>query len=312
MAPPALTSLANFVRRQPPLRWAAHKAIGLIPDVPRTVRVDSLGPVRIRLRRHRWFLWERFGEHDGLIFAAFERLVRPGDAVWDIGANIGVYTRVVRQWFRAGPVVAIEPMTENFTLLEENVRLGDLKDVHCLRLALSDTEGSETLQVDDVTSGSAVLDSVSGGAPSAGRRSVGLPPRTEIVRIARLDDLLKGSSLPRPQVMKIDTEGAEVKVLAGAEHLLRHSDVRMAIALHGADKAAGSIEVLARFGYVCYGFVRGAPQPVWRRLSLADAPHLANNNVVAGSAREAAVLEPPPRTEGPWPRGSVATSTLSS
>jgi FkbM family methyltransferase len=266
------------------------------------VRVEGLGPIRIRLRRHRWFLWERFGEHDGPIFAAFERLIEPGDVVWDIGANIGVYTRVLRQWFQAGPIVAIEPMEENFTLLTANIKLGGLSDVRCLRLALSDHEGSESLQIDDVTSGSAVLDSVSGGAPSAGRRSAGLPPRTEVVRVARLDDLVSHGELPAPKIMKIDTEGAEVKVLEGAEALLRRTSVLMAIALHGPDKAAGTILTLARFGYVACGLVRHGAGAAWRELRLADVPSLANNNIIAGPAATAARLVEPLRCDGPWPR----------
>lgn len=300
--PPLLTPIANWVRRQPTLRWVAHRAIWAIPDMPRTVHVERLGPVRIRLRRHRWFLWEQFGEHDGPIFAAFERLIEPGDVVWDVGANIGVYTRVIRQWFQAGPIVAIEPMEENFALLEANVRLGDLEDVRSLRLALSNQEGSEALQIDDVTSGSAVLDSVSGGEPSAGRRSAGLPPRTEVVRVARLDDLVEHGELPVPRVMKIDTEGAEVKVLEGAESLLRRSPVRMAIALHGPDKAAGTVQTLARFGYVAYGLLGQGRSAAWRELRLADISALANNNIIAGPAAEAARLAEPLRIEGPWPR----------
>lgn len=291
--PPLLTPLANWVRRRPSLRWAAHRAIWAIPDIQRTVTVEGLGPVRIRLRRHRWFLWEPLGEHEGSIFAAFQRLVRPGDVAWDIGANIGVYTRALRQWFKAGPIVAVEPMEENFVLLEQNVRLGSLDRVQCLRLALSDQEGTESLQIDDVTSGTAVLDSISGGAPSAGRRSVGLPSRTEQVRVARLDDLVRHGGLPAPAFMKIDTEGAEVRVLAGAEQILREHPVRMAIALHGPDKAAGTIEILARFGYVCYGRVSQSQGNEWRELRLADAPRLVNNNVIAARAAEAHLLQAP-------------------
>lgn len=300
--PPALTPLVDWVRRQRLLRAAAHGAVRLIPDIPRTVNVESLGPLRIRLRRHRWFLWEQFGLHDGPIFGAFERLVRPGDVVWDVGANIGTYTRVIRQWFKAGPVIAIEPMAENFALLEENIRLGKLDGVRAFRLALSDRSGEESLQIDDVTSGTAVLDSVSGGAASEGRQAAGLPPRSERVRIARLDDLVEKEGLPAPQVIKIDTEGAEVQVLAGSERTLRANPVRLAIALHGPDKAAGTLELLARFGYVCFAEVVAGPARTWRQLSLDDVGRIRNNNVVACHESERALLETPLRTAGPWPR----------
>jgi FkbM family methyltransferase len=295
--PPLLTPVANWVRGHPAIRRTAHAAVGAIPDLRWTVRVADLGRVRIRLRRHRWFLWEAFGEHDGPLFAAFERLIRPGDVVYDIGANIGVYARVMAQWFGASYVVAIEPMVDNFELLQENIALGDIRAV-ALHLAASDRTGEETLQVDDVTSGTAVLDSVAHGAPSAGRRSAGLPPRTESVRVERL-------ALPPPAMIKIDTEGAEIQVLAGAERTLRAHRPRLSIALHGVDKAEGTLRLLTRLGYTCAGPVRDAPTapPTWRELRPDDAQRLANNNIVA--AFEAELVREPitTRPAGPRARG---------
>lgn len=277
-----LTSLANWVRGQPALRRAARSTVGMLPDAKWTVNVPDLGRVRIRLRRHRWFLWEPFGAHDGPLFAAFERLIQPGDVVYDIGGNIGVYSRIMAQWFGASHVVAIEPMAENFALLQENLTLGNIRST-ALHLAASDHNGEETLQVDDVTSGTAVLDSVSHGEASEGRRAAGLPPRTETVQVERLDDLVVRAALPPPAMMKIDTEGAEVAVLAGGEQTLRRHHPRLAIALHGVDKAAGTIALLSDLGYTCAGPVhdRDDGAPTWRALRAEDAPRLANNNIVA-------------------------------
>ncbi|HMN96187.1 MAG TPA: FkbM family methyltransferase [Phycisphaerales bacterium] len=319
--PPLLTPLANWVRRQPLLRRAAHGCVRAIPDSRWTTTVEGLGRVRIRLRRHRWFLWEAFGAHDGPLFAAFDRLVVPGDPVWDIGANIGVYTRVLRQWFGAGPIVAIEPMADNFALLTANIALGPrapgesggpMADVTALRLALSDRAGEETLQVDDVTSGTAVLDSIAGGHASAGRRSAGLPPAIERVRVERLDDLIATEGLPAPRMMKIDTEGAEVQVLRGALETLRRHRPRLSIALHGVDKAEGTIALLDEVGYRVAAEVlesaagdRGADgrrPTAWRFVRRGDAPLLANNNVIAAAVEESALLAAPLGTRPPGPR----------
>lgn len=305
--PPLLTPLANWVRRQPMLRRAAHGCVSAIPDARWTTNVEHLGKVRIRLRRHRWFLWEAFGGHDGPLFAAFDRLIRDGDVVWDVGANIGVYTRVIRQWFHAGPIVAIEPMADNFALLEANIALGGLRDVTALRLALSDRSGEETLQVDDVTSGTAVLDSVAGGEASAGRRAAGLPPVTERVKLERLDDLIARDHLPPPAMMKIDTEGAEVHVLRGAMETLKAHRPRLSIALHGVDKATGTIEVLDAAGYRVAGEVfepgdTARRHAVWRMLRVEDAPRLANNNVIAAAEADADVIRSPLSDRAPGSR----------
>ncbi len=290
----ALVSLANWVRRQPALRRAAHAGVRLIPDVPWTTSIDGLGPVRIRLRRNRWFLWEKFGQYDGPILAAFARFIEPGAVVWDVGANIGVYTRVIKQWFNAGTVIAIEPMAENFDLLLENIRLSGASDIRALRLALADRPGEETLQIDDVTSGTAVLDSISGGGASQGRRSVGLPPRTETVSVRTIDDLIASGDAPPPAVIKIDTEGAEVKVLAGARETLLRFRPRLAIALHGADKAEGTMRLLNELGYTCAGDSRAADGTrIWSELRAEDALRVGNNNIVAAAERELVLTRPP-------------------
>jgi len=276
------------------LRRAAHTAVRLIPDVPWTTTIAGLGPVRIRLRRNRWFLWERFGQYDGPILSAFATFIRPGDVVWDVGANIGVYTRVIKQWFHAGAVIAVEPMSENFALLTENIRLSGASDITALQIALADRSGEETLQIDDVTSGTAVLDSIAGGEASQGRRSVGLPPRSESVRVRTVDELVASGEVPPPAVMKIDTEGAEVKVLAGALRTLRDHRPRLAIALHGTDKAEGTIRLLNEAGYTCAGDTKAADGTrVWRELRAEDAARVGNNNIVAAFEGDLVLTRPP-------------------
>ncbi|MCA9285149.1 MAG: FkbM family methyltransferase [Phycisphaerales bacterium] len=294
---PALNALVRRLRSSPTLRRSAHAMVRLVPDIRVTVNKRAFGPLRFRLRRNRWFLWEEIGDTDAHTIGTFDRLIRDGDVVYDIGANIGLYTRVMRQWCHAGPIVAIEPMGENFELLEENLRLGGMTDVIAIRGAVSDRNGEESLQVDDVTSGTAVLDSVSGGQASSGRRSVGLAPRTETVPVWRLDDLIEQRGLPAPAMMKIDTEGAEVAVLAGAEQTLRTASPRLAIALHGPDKAAGTIELLDAAGYQAYGYVRdeGESALAWRRLAPEDSTRIGDNNIVAARDPSVLVTEIEPR-----------------
>jgi FkbM family methyltransferase len=177
-------------------------------------------------------------------------------------------------------------MTKNYDLLDTNITMGHLQSrVRLYRMALSDTEGEEELQIDDMNSGSAVLNSVSGGAASEGRRSFELPPLTERVRIARLDDTIERENLRPPNMMKVDTEGAEVKVLRGARNTLTTHRPRLAIALHGEDKARDTVALLRELGYIVCGFVAEPDNrtggSTYRQLSPGDAPILANNNIVA-------------------------------
>src|SRR5229473_260164 len=84
-----------------------------------------------------------------------------------------------------------EPLTENRQLLEANIKAGGLQgQVQIVPSALSDNDGEEDLQVDDMMSGSAVLDRVTAGEPCQGRKQYGMPSLTERVAVARLDHLV--------------------------------------------------------------------------------------------------------------------------
>ncbi|HQY88136.1 MAG TPA: FkbM family methyltransferase, partial [Tepidisphaeraceae bacterium] len=151
--------------------------------------------------------------------------------------------------------------------------------VKVMAMALSDHDGSESLQIDDVMGGTAVLDSVSHGEASASRQRLGLKPKTETVSIRTLDRLIDEAKLPKPDVMKIDTEGAEAIVLKGAEGVLKNKRPRLLIALHGEQPARATLELLHKHGYICYGTTSKGPET--RPLTLADAVSLQDNNIIA-------------------------------
>src|SRR6266496_451229 len=70
------------------------------------------------------------------------RFLRPGDVFVDVGANIGLFTLIAAS--RVGPtgkVIAFEPTSETYERLVGNVRLNRLRNVDCVRSALSDHSG---------------------------------------------------------------------------------------------------------------------------------------------------------------------------
>jgi FkbM family methyltransferase len=278
--PSAYRVLLNTVKRVPGLQWVASRLVFLLPDRVVERDVDQLGLFAFRLRRHRWMLGKPLfvSGHHAQTLAMFRQLIRPGDVVYDIGANIGYYTRFIARDMGAGQVISFEPMTENAELLERNVALAKLDDkVKVYRLALSDHTGDELLQVDDVMGGTAVLDAVAGGKPSEARQHVGLGPKTETVKVMTLDSLIQRDNLPAPAFIKIDTEGAEAMVLGGALNTLRTHKPRLAIALHGEGPTRAVLNLLMRLGYTCRGEVDG----VVRTLTPDDAGRLSDNNITA-------------------------------
>jgi FkbM family methyltransferase len=286
-------SIRDAVKGSPALTRLARATVRLVPDVPVTANVPELGRFRFGLRRHRWLLGANcLGGHTATL-ATFHRLVRPGDTFYDVGANIGYYTRFVVRHLPVARVLSFEPMSANVRLLRANVEIGGYADrVRVFPFALGEAERREDLQVDDMSDGSAVLTSISGGKASEGRRHMGLAPKTERIEVRRMDDVVARESLPPPNVIKIDTEGAEATVLRGGMETLRRYRPRLAVSLHGAERGEEALAALAEAGYACYGYMRDdAKGRVYRRLSVGEADGVADNNILC-STDEADIREP--------------------
>jgi FkbM family methyltransferase len=141
----------------------------------------------------------------------------------DCGANVGMYT-IWAAATRRARVYAFEPEAQNYATLNRNVRLNDLADrVTAYCIGLSDQSGLSTLYLSDVRIG-------------ASCHALGEPldfqhqPLHTVFRqgsiAASLDDLVERGAIPVPQHIKIDVDGFEPKVIAGARRTLANTAVR--------------------------------------------------------------------------------------
>lgn len=134
-------------------------------------------------------------------------LTRPGDTAIDIGAHVGHYTMLLAEAVGVGgQVIAFEPFGLSNTILGRNVRAAGFDDrVTVMPYALSDADGASSLYINPHNSGDNHLWS------KEGYHCV----RAEV---RRLDALLDPSS--RVDIVKIDTQGAEMQILRGMRNLL--------------------------------------------------------------------------------------------
>jgi FkbM family methyltransferase len=268
-----IQSIAYALRTRPLLgRWALR----MIPDIPWVFTIEGIGPFRVRLRRNRSFWLRKPLESESFPFAMLRRFVRPGDVVYDCGANLGLYDRFLVSALQAGRVVAFEPVEENRRFLAANLALGGIADrVTVLPMALADEDGVVEFQVDDVQTTSGTLSRVTGGAPSEGRRNLRLAPLTDQVLCRRLDTVVREERLPLPDVIKIDVEGAEALLLRGAAGILSERGPRLVVELHGAAVAREVLGLLFTQGYACAGKVGGHLHPAgYGRLDLSMLPRV--------------------------------------
>jgi FkbM family methyltransferase len=144
------------------------------------------------------------------------REIKQGDAVVDLGANIGYYTLLLAKLVGPqGRVHAFEPDPDNFAILEKNVASNGYRNVKLVRQAVSGTTGDIKLyRAEDDPGDHRVYDS------HDDRQSI-------IIRATRLDDYFDGREA-RIDFIKMDIQGAEGAALEGMFSLLeRNQGVRL-------------------------------------------------------------------------------------
>jgi len=168
----------------------------------------------------------KFYEQD--VASVFLRAIQPGDTVLDVGANVGIFS--VLAALLAGPegrVVGFEPAPDNRARLAANLALNDITTVTVVDRPASDRVTDAMFHLNsDNDGGHSLWDP---GILPANHQSA-QNPRPMVTRTTTIDTEMERLGLAPPRLIKIDTEGAEQRVLAGAVGLLREFEVPYIIA----------------------------------------------------------------------------------
>ena len=166
--------------------------------------------------------------------------VQPGTIVVDVGANVGFFTRYFAEWTGTdGRVLAIEPEQQNFERLKAMIlsrRLDAVVDA--VHAAAAEQEGLVALTVDPFHPAGHYLS------------AEGVPTRA-----VTIDDLVRQRPGRAVSFIKIDVQGAELRVLHGATWTLQSSHPALLVELdEGALRSQGAsveavVAFLASFGY---------------------------------------------------------------
>jgi FkbM family methyltransferase len=148
---------------------------------------------------------------------------RPDDVLVDVGANVGMYT-VWAAKTRGVRVFAFEPESQNYGLLNRNLVMNGLgEQVKAYCLALSDRAGFSELHLASLDAGASCHQL---GEKVDFNHRPAQPKFSQGCVSARLDDLVRDGVVAAPQHIKIDVDGFEPKVIAGAAQVLRSSGLR--------------------------------------------------------------------------------------
>ena len=165
------------------------------------------------------------------------------DVFYDVGANIGLYS-LYASLCRDCRCVALEPNPFSFDGLIRNILLNRLEGrISPLCLAVGDEEGMSRLgMVSDQS-----------GAVGSTLAQLGDDRRQVATMVMRLDNLVKLKDIPFPNHIKIDVDGIEESVLAGARAVLSDSRVK-SVLIEVADHSPEQVQAL-RSGLEACGLV---------------------------------------------------------
>ncbi len=148
----------------------------------------------------------------------------------DIGANVGMYT-IYASVVREATVYALEPESQNYSLLNKNIRLNKLDhkvSAYCVGLSNVDNFDYIFMGINNEGAGAA-------------NHAVGEPLNFELQSFHKnigfaqgcitfkLDTLVETKKLPIPDYIKIDVDGFEYKVIEGAKETLKNKKIKSVI-----------------------------------------------------------------------------------
>lgn len=157
------------------------------------------------------------GGYEDRFQIAMLKAIRQGDVVWDVGANVGLYSKLFSNIAGfSGKVFAFEPSPVNLLRLNEAVT--SLRNVTVLPVALGDREDFVVFAQGDDQLGatSRIVDNAA--AETASQLEV---------QLTRGDHLVSSGAVAIPNVIKIDTEGFELDVLFGLRRTLLEKHLRI-------------------------------------------------------------------------------------
>jgi FkbM family methyltransferase len=168
------------------------------------------------------------------------------NCVLDVGANVGQYVTLLRESEYRGHVVSFEPGSDAFKRLMTKCKNDSMWSGH--RLALGREQGEVSLNCFSKSVFNSFLSPSEFGLSRFARELQ--PGGTEVVDVRRLDDVFERVTrhIAEPRVfMKVDTQGSDMDVLAGAGARMREIlGLQMEVPFHAVYEGLPSfMDVLA-------------------------------------------------------------------
>ncbi|MEO0329697.1 MAG: FkbM family methyltransferase [Pseudomonadota bacterium] len=156
----------------------------------------------------------QFARHEPIFIDAFCTSVKKSSVVYDVGSAIGTYALLAAKTAPNATIIAFEPERLNFSALKSNIEANNADNIVALNIALGDENTEMHLdrrELGDIA-GVGTHRLVNGTTSDA---------ELDKIEVCRGDDLVAQETIPPPQLLKIDVEGFELRVVYGLEKTLR-------------------------------------------------------------------------------------------
>jgi FkbM family methyltransferase len=174
------------------------------------------------------------GSYEYTMQMAFQSTLKPGQVIFDLGANVGFYTLLASTLVGpTGKVYSFEPVPRNLHYLRRHLTLNLIDNCQVLEVAVGRHDGVSHFNFTHDHQAGHLTDAASG---------------TE-VRVVSLDQLVMSGELPPPDVIKCDIEGAEYDALHGASAILNQFRPVIFLSTHSRQLLRQCWDYLTGIGY---------------------------------------------------------------
>ena len=157
-------------------------------------------------------------EYEGKFIKKIKELINNNNCIWDIGANVGFYTKIFDDIANDNvKIITFEPSPNAYSKLNEKFKYS--QKITNKQIALSSFDGTALYECDNDSPTNKIIEASYNNEAAVGKSVIN-------INVAQGDTLIKKGEVPVPNIIKIDVEGHELHVLLGmkktlSNHLLR-------------------------------------------------------------------------------------------
>jgi FkbM family methyltransferase len=237
----------------------------------KTLIQSFLRPFGLRLARLNTAPANDYGA--GVLFSVLKRFGFSPKHIVDVGANHGNWTRTSLQYFPEAQYTLLEPQKQLVVHIQDLLAAG--RPIRWINAGASDKSGTLPFFISHRDDSSRFLESTEDSS------------ETIPVQVLSLDDLLLQYQLPVPELVKIDAEGFDLKVMEGAKSLLGKTDVFLleaSVLCPFENSVAAAVQFMAEHGYRLIDITEINRSPKDNVLWLTELAFLRNGSSLLSTA----------------------------